>query len=83
MENLIHPLTLCDLLNVAYKDGVECAIREFNLPTAAAGPLNNWIQAQDHVLELEKAVARAATIVDDIADFELEPIFAAAMEVAA
>jgi len=74
-------LTLSDLLNVAYTDGVDQALTEFGLPTSAAEPLNTWSQAQEHVLALEDQAQQAAGIADQIAE-QLQPLFDSAMEAA-
>jgi hypothetical protein len=75
-------LNLSDLLNVAYTDGIETALKEFNLSAEAAEHLKAWIEAQENVLAIEEQAREAAKIADAIADLHLAPIFNAAMEAA-
>ena len=71
-----------DLLNTVALDGVVEAIARFNLPASAVEPLTAWLQAEDHVLELEEQVRRAEQISDAIASQQLQPLFDAAVRVA-
>jgi hypothetical protein len=73
-------LTVSDLVNFAYREGVDQALEAFNLPPAAAPLLNDWLTAQENVLELEDRASLAARIADQIVDEKLAPMFAAAME---
>lgn len=73
-------LHLSDCLNYASQVGVDQAVAAFNLPAAAAAVLNDWLAAQDHVLELDDQAQLAALIADQIVDEKLAPMFAAAME---
>jgi hypothetical protein len=73
-------LHLSDCLNYASQVGVDEAVVAFSLPASAAPLLNDWLQAQENVLELEDRAHLAARIADQIVDERLAPIFNAAME---